>query len=729
MAEGYFNDGIVDMELGAHVFGTPTVYRRNLRLTPHDESAAIFDSGGGLIELQVTGQRLRANLGDAERYIYEHLRTLARRGPGLLGFEDNRAQRATFGQSVCVGAIGEVRGFRFADVQMEFLSPEKSVEPWPSAVPGAPATYAGTSTAQDYAAGGVTLGAHPSSMRIEMRRDYPLRQIPRARGARSRGPMRGAELRFIVSAAAVVPPLNLARYLADLVRQIGPRAVDLTGNGNTFEGVLLESVRPVHTDGRHTLFEAEFVMPIEPLDVIASSTSTAGATTTSGAPFTGSTTTAGPTTTTEQVVDCNDCDPPLRETYCVTLSGLAGDFAAANGSWVVTWNPTEAARGRWESSAIWGGSPVEGCDVRLRWTGSAWRVDLFVGPFCTKSWQNGSDACDPVAAYAELACTDAGCADPDSCEDSAGATCVVSETWPCQSTTAGPTTTTAAFTGSTTSTEAPTTTSHACDCADLPDCMQVTVSGCGGDLAHCNGTWLLDRVGESCAWMKTIHLGGGNHAWVEVYRYDDPVLGWVWRGDVHWNFTPTCTKYWRRVGGECDIYGNYAEDTCTDSSCLDANTCELSAGATFSVSVCPTTTPGPTTTGAPPPTTAAPTTTTEAPPAPECPSGGYCEANCASDYYCDSFDSISCGSVPCSGTAAWAHLVDCVWPPNSDAGVCTIGILTCEAGQWTFTMTHALAHTTCIYQKPATAASCPAGTYSQSGGTCSDCPSEAVVYS
>ena len=72
MAEGYFNDGIVDMELGAHVFGTPTVYRRNLRLTPHDESAAIFDSGGGMIELQVTGQRDRANLGDAERYIYEH---------------------------------------------------------------------------------------------------------------------------------------------------------------------------------------------------------------------------------------------------------------------------------------------------------------------------------------------------------------------------------------------------------------------------------------------------------------------------------------------------------------------------------------------------------------------------------------------------------------------------------------------------------------------------------
>ncbi|MCK4284469.1 MAG: hypothetical protein KAX44_09150, partial [Candidatus Brocadiae bacterium] len=135
MAEGYFNDGVVDMELGAHVFGTPTVYRRNLRLTPHGESAAILDSGGGVIELRLTGQRLRANLGDAERYIYEHLRALARRGPGTVGFEDNRGQRTTFGGSVCVGAIGEVHGFRFADVQMEFLSPEKSVEPWPAAVP------------------------------------------------------------------------------------------------------------------------------------------------------------------------------------------------------------------------------------------------------------------------------------------------------------------------------------------------------------------------------------------------------------------------------------------------------------------------------------------------------------------------------------------------------------------------------------------------------------------
>jgi len=261
VAAGYFADGTISIELGAHAFATPVACRRNTILSPAATPAVVLDAGGGTLELQVTGQRVRDNLGDAERYIYEHLHALGTSDPGTLGCEDNAGRRATFGDSVCVAAEGEVRAFRFCDMRMTFLSPERASQPAWGTVPSAPATYAATSTAQDYAAGGITLG-RGASLRIEMAREFPLRQIPRARGARARGPRTGALLRFVVTAYLLEPAANLAAALAELSLQIGPRPVDLTGNGNTYEDVVLDSLRPAHTDLNHTRFEAEFVKEI-----------------------------------------------------------------------------------------------------------------------------------------------------------------------------------------------------------------------------------------------------------------------------------------------------------------------------------------------------------------------------------------------------------------------------------------------------------------------------------
>ena len=61
MAEGYFNDGTVNIELGAHVFALPAGARRNLTLEAPSQPAAVLDSGGGVLSLEVTGQRARAN--------------------------------------------------------------------------------------------------------------------------------------------------------------------------------------------------------------------------------------------------------------------------------------------------------------------------------------------------------------------------------------------------------------------------------------------------------------------------------------------------------------------------------------------------------------------------------------------------------------------------------------------------------------------------------------------
>ncbi len=281
MAEGYFNDGTVDIELGEHVFALPSARRRIVRLDPHSEPAAVLDSGGGILELEVTAQRLRTNLGDAERYIYEQLLALSDSGPGELAYEDNRGHRHVFGDAVCTGGSGVVEACEFADMRLDFACPEKSAEPAWVGAPAAPALYAGTDTLQDYAAGGVTIGVG-GRMRIEMSRDYPLREIPRARGARATVPQSQTMMRFVIDAARVAGTENLATDLEDLSRSISG-VVNLTGNGNTFTDVVLERMRPRHTDRKFTMVQFSFLKDL----------SAAGA----GA-WSGTTTTAAPTTTT-----------------------------------------------------------------------------------------------------------------------------------------------------------------------------------------------------------------------------------------------------------------------------------------------------------------------------------------------------------------------------------------------------------------------------------------------
>ena len=263
MAGGYFNDGAgVNVELGEYVPALPTVARRNLILTPYDLPAEILPSGGGLQEIEALGQRLRANLGDAERYVYGLFRQLARSGPGDLGVEDNIGRRATFADAVCVGARAEIQAFRFVDARFTFLAPERSGQPVWGAIPLAPAVYPGGSTSQDYAAGGITIGEHPAAMRIEMVRSCELRPIPRARGGRATVPHARAHLRFIVESHQVSDTDNLADELQDLARSIGPGEVNLTGNGITYIDCVLEGIRPDFTDNRATRFEAEFVKEI-----------------------------------------------------------------------------------------------------------------------------------------------------------------------------------------------------------------------------------------------------------------------------------------------------------------------------------------------------------------------------------------------------------------------------------------------------------------------------------
>jgi hypothetical protein len=258
---GYFNDGTVDVELGEHVFATPGESRDVVSMALPGAGAVLLPSGGGMLDLEVTGQRLHDNLGDAERYTYELLLALADSDPGELGVEDSRGEQATFDQAVCLGGVAEVHAFTFVDMRLDFVAPQADAasEPAWGSIPATPATYGGTSTAQNYQAGGVALGDHAVAMRIEMMRSYGMRTVPRARGGRAVGPTSGAQMKFVVTGHVVCPSDAVADVLRDLSRSIGAGAVDLTGNGNTYTDVILETLRAVHTDLTHTSFEAAFV--------------------------------------------------------------------------------------------------------------------------------------------------------------------------------------------------------------------------------------------------------------------------------------------------------------------------------------------------------------------------------------------------------------------------------------------------------------------------------------
>lgn len=248
--------------LGAFGYATPDVERADARLTPPGEPATRLSLGGGLLGVTVTADTERANLGDAELFIHTILTTLATAAPETLVLIDGYGNTVAFGDAVCVGARGVTFARCFARIELDFLAPEQSTDATPPSNPGAPATYAGTSTDQSYTAGGTAIGHQGERMDIEMERSFPLRGIPRCRGVRARGPSSAALLRLSVRAHALDRTQHVAEYLRDLERSIGASELALAGNGNSFSGCLLESIRPEHRVPRARPFSAVFTQEI-----------------------------------------------------------------------------------------------------------------------------------------------------------------------------------------------------------------------------------------------------------------------------------------------------------------------------------------------------------------------------------------------------------------------------------------------------------------------------------
>jgi len=267
MAEGYLGD----VEIGAHVFVTPGLTRNILRRSPYNAPARQHDAGGGYLTLEATGQRLRASRGDAEWWLYTRLLALAAYSAPCLAYEDSRGYAHVYGDAVLTGASGRVYGGRFAELRLDCQCPEASAASAWVAPPAEPGTYAGRTDAQDYAAGGVSLG-YGGELEFRLTRKAECRMIPRARGARSTAPYSDVVLQIVATVWQRGDLEAVTGTVEDLYRDISGR-VALTGNGNTYSDCMLQRASCRHADVKTLELKLTFV---QDMAALVTTTTTAG---------------------------------------------------------------------------------------------------------------------------------------------------------------------------------------------------------------------------------------------------------------------------------------------------------------------------------------------------------------------------------------------------------------------------------------------------------------------
>lgn len=264
MPGAYFQDDTSSIELGASASVLASATRRMVVVRSRAGDAQVTGADGGLLGLTVVAHRLRANLGDAERYAWETLRALAAAGTGTLGIEDAFGARTTFGSCACRRASARMTAGRLVEMRLDFVAAERSAQPAWSALPDTPGTWPGTDTLRDYAVDGVSLGDRPAAMRLEMERDTDLRVVPRTRGARATIPGGGALLRLSVTGWLQPTGGSPVAAFDGLVRSIGTAGPTLSGNGNSYANVRLEAARPLRV-GRDSLqFVITFLQEVTP---------------------------------------------------------------------------------------------------------------------------------------------------------------------------------------------------------------------------------------------------------------------------------------------------------------------------------------------------------------------------------------------------------------------------------------------------------------------------------
>ncbi len=259
--QGYYDTSTDKVDLGQHVFATPGVQRQMADRRLPDHPTRWHPQGGGVINLEVTAQRQRDNLGDAEWWAYSRLRDLVLADKGTLAVSDALGNEHAFGDAVMASAEARVDAYELATLTLDMQCGESSSDAAYGTPPSEPATRAGTSTSQDYTAGGVSLGVG-GKMELEAYRDTRIRSIPRSRGARVSPPKTGGEMRLMITADLVAGGTNVADDAEALARSISDQSLTVAANGNVYTECVLADVSSEHTDWRNTTLTWTFVQDL-----------------------------------------------------------------------------------------------------------------------------------------------------------------------------------------------------------------------------------------------------------------------------------------------------------------------------------------------------------------------------------------------------------------------------------------------------------------------------------
>lgn len=271
--QGYYETEGTKVDLGQHVFATPGVQREMADARQPGHPTRWHPQGGGVMQLEVTAQRQRANLGDAEWWAYSRLRELALADKGLLAVSDALGNEHAFEAAVMVSAEARVDAYELATLTLDMQCGESSSDASYGSAPSEPAERTGATTSQDYTAGGVDLGVG-GKMELEAYRNTRIRPIPRARGARVSLPESGGEMRLIITADLVAEGANLADEVESLARSISGQTITVSANGNEYTDCLLADVRSKHTDWRNTTLDWTFVQDLTRGNVVSTATTT-----------------------------------------------------------------------------------------------------------------------------------------------------------------------------------------------------------------------------------------------------------------------------------------------------------------------------------------------------------------------------------------------------------------------------------------------------------------------
>ncbi len=256
---GVFDDGSSTITLGSDCYLVPSSMSERVRHAPLNRTQEfIFDVGGGYYNLVVAGEIERHNQGDAEWWLYQKLLALGASGLGDLSVNGHKFPNAMF-----TSGRGYVNAFKAVTYWYQFACslPERSASLAAGDSAGADeAEYAGRGSWDIYHLAGEQLGTM-GALEIAVSRPVEIKRLTRCYGVRIEDLSRGRQVSLTYSGDHHHDTYaDLCEWCWQFQARIGYQEATLTGCGNTFDNVFLQSITPeTDADRRQLRFTAQMI--------------------------------------------------------------------------------------------------------------------------------------------------------------------------------------------------------------------------------------------------------------------------------------------------------------------------------------------------------------------------------------------------------------------------------------------------------------------------------------